>query len=487
MTWHRLALTRSSVMGHSDAASSPILPIRLVAGATKGRSVPLLVRAVAFCIFFFPSSMVIKPVGAAGTVPMLLGTLIFVLWICSVLFGLHDPVAFRHPGRVSLTALFLGICVSYSALYAGISGASTEAARSSADRWLILLMATAGIVLVIGEVVRTLDDAMVLTRALLAGALFCCMVAVVQFFLHINPMEWFQYAMPGFSYNGGDTPFQARGALLRVAGSTFHSIELAVVAAMLLPLSIWRLIYDRQGWIGFKLLGTMLLVFALASTVSRSGVLGLMVGLSVFIPFLPKIPRTWALLASPVALAGLFLSVPGLITTLTETVTSSNSDPSISTRTNNYPRVESMVAERPWLGAGPGNYQADSAIHILDNEYLNAAVTLGLVGLLAVTIYLLVPGVTAIMAARAASNPQLKSLAGAVGAGALVAGICSLTFDSLSFPVFALTYPVLVGLGGAVWIMTKTEIKTNVPTSQTRIDDFEADGRKLLGGQPWIQ
>jgi O-antigen ligase len=433
--------------------------------------------------------MVIKPVGAAGTVPMLLGMLIFVLWICSVLFGLHDPAAFRHPGRVSLTALFLGICASYAALYAGISGASTEAARSSADRWLILLMATAGLVLVIGEVVRTLDDAMVLTRALLAGAFFCCLVAVVQFFLRINPMEWFQYAMPGFSYNGGDTPFQARGALMRVAGSTFHSIELAVVAAMLLPLSIWRLIYDRQGWIGFKVLGTVLLVFAIASTVSRSGVLGLLVGLSVFIPFLPKIPRTWALLASPVALAGLFLSVPGLITTLTETVTSSNSDPSISTRTNNYPRVESMVAQRPWLGAGPGNYQADTAIHILDNEYLNAAVTLGLVGLLAVTIYLLVPGLTAVVAARAAVNPQLKSLAGAVGAGALVAGICSLTFDSLSFPVFALTYPVLVGLAGAVWMMTKSDTAANIPNNSFRsgMESFNTDGQKILGGQPWIR
>ena len=166
-------------------------------------------------------------------------------------------------------------------------------------------------------------------------------------------MDWFQYAMPGFTYNGGDTPFQSRGALLRVSGSTFHSIELAVVSAMLLPLSIWRLIYDRRGWIGFKLLGTVLLIFAIASTVSRSGILGLVVGLVVFIPFLPTAPRIWALIASPVALAGLFLGVPGLISTLTETITSSNTDPSISTRTNNYPRVEAMVAERPIFGAGP--------------------------------------------------------------------------------------------------------------------------------------
>ncbi|MCX2750277.1 O-antigen ligase family protein [Arthrobacter sp. MI7-26] len=370
----------------------------------------------------------------------------------------------RHPGRMALAALFLATCASYAALYAGITGGSTELARASADRWLILLMASAGIALVIGEVIRTLSDAMVLIRALLAGAFFCCLVAVIQFVFRINPMDWFQYVMPGFTYNGGDTPFQSRGALLRVAGSTFHSIELAVVSAMLLPLSIWRLIYDKRGWIGYKLLGTILLIFAIASTVSRSGVLGLVVGIAVFIPFLPATPRIWALVASPIALAGLFVSVPGLMSTLTGTITSSGTDPSISTRTNNYPRVEAMVMHRPILGAGPGNYVADTAIHILDNEYLNAAVTLGLVGLIAMIIYLFVPGVTSILAARASRTPQLKSFVGAVGAGGLVAGICSLTFDSMSFPVFALTYPVLVGLGGAAWNMTKLETRINDAT-----------------------
>lgn len=433
--------------------------------------------------------MVFKPIGAAGTVPMILAVLMFVFWICSVLFGLHDPLKVRHPGRFAVVVLFLATSASYVALYAGITGGSTEAARASADRWLILLIASAGIILVIGEVVQTMDDALLFLRALLAGALFCCVVAVVQFVFRINPMDWFQFAMPGFNYNGGDTPFQSRGALLRVSGSTFHSIELAVVSAMLLPLSIWRVIYDRRGWIGFKLMGTSLLVFAIASTVSRSGILGLVVGLMVFIPFLPKVPRLWALIAAPVALAGLFLGVPGLISTLTETMTSSSTDPSISTRTNNYPRVEAMVAERPLVGAGPGNYVPDTAIHILDNEYLNAAVTLGIVGLVAVTIYLLVPGLTALWAARTSRDPQLKSLAGAVGAGGLVAGVCSLTFDSLSFPVFALTYAVLAGLGGAVWLMTGREQPIQVPAGEERPRACQSEGpdHTSLGGAPWTQ
>lgn len=421
----------------------------------KSPGVPFIIRAMAFCIFFFPSTMVIKPIGAAGTIPMMLAVVVFGLWMFSAIFGHHNPLKARHPGRLAVGILFLATSASYVALYAGITGGSTEIARASGDRWMILLIASAGIVLALGEVVRTMNDAMIFIRALLAGATFCCLVAVVQFIFQFNPMDWFQVAMPGFDYNGGDTPFQARGALLRVAGTTFHSIELAVVSAMLLPLSIWRAIYDHRGHLLLRLLGPALLIFAIASTVSRSGIVGLVTGMAVLIPLLPKTPRLWALMAAPVALGALFLLVPGLISTLTGTVTASDSDPSISTRTNNFPRVEAMVTLRPWLGLGPGNYIPETALQILDNQYLNAAVTQGLVGLAAIIIYLVVPGISVLLAARSTSDPKLRSLAGAVGAGAMVACVCSLTFDSMSFPVFALTYPVLVGLGGAVWLMVK--------------------------------
>jgi len=67
------------------------------------------------------------------------------------------------------------------------------------------------------------------------------------------------------------------------------------------------------------------------------------------------------------------------------------------------------------------------------------------------------PGIAGIHAARHAISPALKCLAGAVAAGLCVAAVCSATFDSLSFPVFALLYPLLVGLGGAVWRMVRDE------------------------------
>lgn len=419
--------------------------------------VPLLLRITAFCILAVPSVMVLGPMGAAGTVPLMLSTGLFVLWASSVVFGLHDPIPQRHPGRIGLALLLLATSISYVGLYSGWTGPSSIAARAAADRFIVLLLGSTALIFAAAEKIRRLGQAMVLVRALLAGAVFCCLVAVVQFLFHINPTEWFRSIMPGFTYNGGDTVFQNRGTLLRVAGTAFTPIELAVVCSMLLPLSIWRGIYDEKGkkWMHWS--GTLLLVFAIAATISRSGVIGLAVALAVFVPFMPSAARSWVFVFLPVVIAALFLSVPGLVSTLFSALTPEEGDPSITTRTNNYPRVVALFEERPLLGAGPGNYTPPNALYILDNQYLNAIVTMGVIGLLGTIAYLVIPGIASYLAARAAISPELRALAGAVAAGGLIAAICSMTFDSLSFPIFALTYPIIVGLGGSVWIMTKNE------------------------------
>ncbi len=424
---------------------------------SRGGKVPLLLRVTAAAILIFPSSMVIKPIGAAGTVPLLLAMLLFVLWAASCIFALHDPIPFRHPGRIALGLLLLGTCISYVGLHSGWTGPSTVAARAAADRWVMLLLGSSALIFVATETIRTMADAMVYVRAILAGGVFCCLVTCTQFFLQVNPMEWFHYVMPGFSYNGGDTTFQNRGALLRVAGSTFTPIELAVVSSMLLPLSIWRGLHDGTGrkWVHWA--GTFLLVFAIAATISRSGILGIAIALAVFIPFMPVTARKWTFVVLPIVVAALFMGIPGLVSTIYSSLTPEEGDPSISTRTNNYPRVAAMFEERPIIGAGPGNYLPDNALHILDNQYLNATVTMGMVGLVCTIAYFVIPGVAALLAARRAKAPALRSLAAAAASAGFVGMVCSLTFDSLSFPVFALTYPLFIGLGGAVWIMVKNE------------------------------
>lgn len=419
--------------------------------------VPLLLRFTAFAIFVVPASMVIEPLGAAGTVPLLLACLLLALWLCSLLWRLHDPIPARHPGRLAAAAFLFAVVASYVAMHAGWTGSVAESGYSAADRWLILVAGSIGLILVTAEQVRSVPDALQLLRWVLAGAFFCTLVALVQFFAHVNPMEWVQSAMVGFTYNGGDTPFQVRGNLIRPAGTTFTSIEFAVVMGMLFPLSIWRALNDPRGWKWFHWLQSALLLFGIASTVSRSGTLALVVGLLVMFPFTSRAFRRTLMITAPVVLVLLFAAVPGMASTLFGALTADTTDPSIATRVNNYPRVARLIDLRPVFGVGPGNYVAENALQILDNQYLNATVSMGIVGLIGVAVYLLLPAITAVHTARNAASPELRSLAGAAAGALAVAGVCSITFDSLSFPVFALAYPLLVGLSGAIWRIVAEE------------------------------
>ncbi len=243
---------------------------------------PLLLRVTAAACFVFPSNLVLEPLGAAGYVAHMLALLVFALWVTSVMLGLHKTIDREHPGRFALLALVAVSCASYAAMYVGISGGTTDATRASADRWMFLMVASSGLVLVTSETTRNVDAAMMLVRALLRGAVFCSIVAAIQFTTHVDPMAWFQGVLPGFKDNGGNQPFQERGSFLRVAGSTFHPIELGVIASMLLPLSLWRALYDKEGCKWLHWAGTGFIVFAIAATISRSAVLGVLTITSVF-------------------------------------------------------------------------------------------------------------------------------------------------------------------------------------------------------------
>lgn len=401
--------------------------------------------------------MILAPLGAAGYVAHILALLVLLMWMASVAFGLHRTLEFGHPARVAIGALIVVSCIAYAAMFGGFTAASGATTRASADRWMLLMAASAGIVLVTAETARTVDGAMVLVRVILRGAVFCSVVAVIQFVTHFDPMVWIENVMVGFTNNGGNQPFQQRGNFLRVAGSTFHPIELGVLASMLIPLSLWRALYDLRGWKPLHWAGTGLLIFAIAATVSRSGMIGIATAALVFIPFLPARVRPWAILGFVGAGLALFVAVPGLVATLFGTATAGTADSSITARLEDYPRVEALVAAHPWTGIGPGAYLTRNAIEVLDNQYLKTIVEMGVPGFVALLGYMVLPGVAAWIAALNAKDEKLKTLAGAVAAACTVAAPASAAFDSLGFPVFALIYPFCAGLSGSVWIMVKAE------------------------------
>ena len=199
---------------------------------------------LSFClvgVFIFPADMVLDPIGAVGYVAMLVAIVLFGIWAATAAFGMHDPSLRRSPARLGLAIFWLVSLAAYitpSPLYA------TPVTRAAADRWLLTLIGVSGIVLVMGESLRSMGQVARAVRALSVGATICALVAIYQFITITDPMEIVRAAMIGWSENGGNTAFQARSPFMRVSGSTFHPIELGVVSAMILPLSVWRSLFD---------------------------------------------------------------------------------------------------------------------------------------------------------------------------------------------------------------------------------------------------
>jgi O-antigen ligase len=227
--------------------------------------------------------------------------------------------------------------------------------------------------------------------------------------------------------------------------------------AMVLPMAVWRGLVDRRGRAWLHWLQTALIAAAAVLTVSRSAVLGLVVAAAVSIPFLPRTARRWASLVVPALVISVFVLIPGFISTMTTAFTAGTKDPSLSTRVNNYPRVEAMVREHPLTGQGPATYIPDNALEILDNQYLHSAVEMGLIGMLAVILFFAAPVFAAVQSAVVLKAPAARSLAGCVAASASTALIGSVTFDAFSFPVFMIVLPVVAGLCGATWNIARSQ------------------------------
>jgi O-antigen ligase len=200
------------------------------------------------------------------------------------------------------------------------------------------------------------------------------------------------------------------------------------------------------------------------------------VAFSVLLVLLPPVPRLAALGALPVALGGIFMSAHGLIGTLAAFFAGASSDSSVAYRTHDYPLAEQVWQTAPWFGHGPGTWLPADPINIFDNQYLGTAVDSGLIGILALVVFLLVPAFIAIGARRQSTDPDLRMLCAALAAAGFVAPLCSATFDSLSFPMFVNVYALVIGLAGACWRLAAAE----------RARAGELDPHRAAYGYPYL-
>ena len=405
----------------------------------------LMLQVFAIAVMVIPSDTVIRAIGGGGYPAALVGMFMFAALVAACLLGLHHPLRRRHPIRGVLFLLWLTVLASYVLMDRGELSVAQVAA---ADRMLMQLAVITGVALVAAECLGSLGDLRRVLRALCWGGAFCGLVAALQYWISLDVAPQLR-ELPGFSLNFDNPGIVDRGALNRVTGTAINPIELGVVAGMLLPLSIALAIGDTDRSALKRWAPTGLIALGIPTSVSRSAVLSVALALGLFIALMPAPQRLVALCIAPFALVATFMSAPGLIGTLTSFFGAGASDPSVATRLIDYPRVERLIYEAPWLGHGGGTYLPDNVFDILDNQYLKTGIELGLIGIFVLAAYFAVPVVVALLARARSSDPGLRMLCAALAGAALAGAVCSLTFDSLSFPAFANVHALVIGLIGA--------------------------------------
>jgi hypothetical protein len=430
---------------------------------THSRDAVLLLQVFALAVMVIPSTTVIGAIGAVGYPASLVGIFIFLVFAATILLGFHDPTRHRHPIQGVLCVLWLSVLASYILMD---RGALTTIQLLSADRMLIRVAVITGVALVAAEWLGSLSDVRRVVRVLCWGAAFCGVVAALQFWVGFDVSKYLR-ELPGFTVNQDTPGIVDRGGLHRVAGTAITAIELGVVSGMVLPIAIYLGLYDRESS-AIKRWGPVpLIALGVATSVSRSGIISIVVAFVVLLVLMPPVLRLGALCAVPFAMAAAFMSAHGLIGTLASFFSAGSSDPSIGYRLHDYPLAERVWEQAPWFGHGGGTWIPADMLNIFDNQYLNSLVELGLVGVVALIIFLLLPAIAALVARRRSTNPELRLLCAALAGSGLAATFCSLTFDSLSFPMFVNVYALVIGLIGACWRIAAAERERSAGKRQT--------------------
>ena len=411
--------------------------------AARSHAVPIL-QVYALALLIIPSNIVVRAFGAGGYAAGLVGMFAFAALLATILLGFHDPLRHPHPVRGVLCLMWVVSLTSYVLMD---RRTLSWAQAAAADRFLIQLAVVTGVALIAAEFLTSLDDVRRVLRAVCWGGAFCGAVATLQFWLSLDLAPYLRM-LPGFSENLELSALGSRAALNRAAGTAISPIELGVAAAMLLPLAIYLGIHDtaRKPWKRWT--PVLFIALAIPTSVSRSAVLAVVAALLVLVIVLPARQRVVALCTLPLAVAAVFMTARGLIGTLTAFFTAGTSDASVATRVDDYPMVERLVHEKPWFGHGGGTYMHANLLEVLDNQYLKTAIELGLVGLAAFVAFLVLPFVAALAAMRRTTDTELRLLCGALAGSCVAATVGSLTFDSLSFPMYFGLHALVIGLVG---------------------------------------
>lgn len=388
-----------------------------------------------------PTDRTIVALGSLGS-PAVLWAILGGLWWCWHQVQRSTPGTGKTltPLRIAALAYLAAVIISYvGAMFRGLP--FTES--SPADTALVKAFAGIGLVLLVTDGVPNYERFVVLVRriAIAAGAL--ALLGLLQFVTRQPLIDLI--TIPGLGTTDPSV-LQSRSGFARSSGTATHPLEYGYVLAVTLPLALTLAIWDTTRSRFARWAPTVLIVFAAVLAVSRATILGLGVGLLALIPTWPARVRVYAVAGIAAVLAVVYFAVPGMVGAVSALFGGIGAgDSSADSRIGSYELVAQFVAFSPVIGRGVGTFLPE--YRILDNQLLQSAIEIGILGLaallaLAVTVF--------VSTSLSPSGTQLQKRVGqGIGAAIAVATVLMGTYDVFSFTMSAQLFFLVVGLGGA--------------------------------------
>jgi O-antigen ligase len=426
------------------APSAPIDPSERASEGTE--RTPWLLRFLCFLIPVLPSVVILPgALKGNGSPARMIALMMFGLVVLGfAMVRRTAPARHVNPGAVILLIYFLLLLTTYGV---GLLHYDSFVIATSRTRTLIALIAHVGVALYVLARIRTARQRDIVLGWLAAGLTFACLVGFLQGVSSINLR--FLFDPPGFVLNAEDLGFgglSERLGVRRVQGTSQHSIEFSVLAAATVPLTIY---FARNAATRHvRLLSGAacgLALLALPASISRSGLISLIVALLVYMLAFKVRPIAIAVAAGSLAIGGYIVAFPRVANALWTTITGSAEDASVHSRLEDYAKVSEAVRDHPIFGLGLGG-AVPTVYGYLDNQWMGAIEQGGLVGLTAM-IVLSGGAIFGIAAAlRSATSPREREQAymlGAMGTGILAS---STTFDLFGFEQVASIFFIVFAL-----------------------------------------
>jgi len=395
-----------------------------------------------------PAALRAAALGTAGSPASMLAVATFLWWTWYHVQRIRGFHVGAQPVRTAMLLLLLVVLAAYA--HAMVSPLPV-AELTPADSGLLEMVGLVGIALVAHDGITSLERHRAVVRRLVIAVGLIALLGLVQYVTKQAIVD--RISIPGLSAGTSEWTLAQRSGLARPSGTSTHPIEYGVVLTMSLPLAIvFAMHAPRHRWLYRGVLAVV--AFAIFLSLSRSAILCGATALVVLAASWSVAARLKAAAALLVLFTMVYLSVPGLLGTLTRLFTGVSNDTSVASRTDSYEVAFQFIGRSPVIGRGYGTFLPD--YWILDNQYLLQIIETGAVGFAAL-LFLVYATVRAARRSVALATEDFdREVSRGLLAGVLAGAMGLAFFDTFSFPQSAGTLFLLIGLSGAMWRLQRS-------------------------------